>query len=327
MAAYAIMRSKKLSTMGGLAAALQHAYRERDTPNADPTRTPENQHQAAASTNEAMGRLRELLPEKRRKDAVLAVEYVLTASPEWWNQANRFDQAEFFRRAKWWLGQKYGHDRIITATIHRDERTPHLTAFVVPLTKDGRLSAKEFIGSKKQMSQDQSSFAQAVQSLGLERGIEGSKATHQRIQSHYGAIQEPLQHGIIEASAIEPRVLSTKKGFFNTTTFYETPEDIAERLTEVVQNGYAPAVEAAATAHQERRKAKHAQDTAKSLRDSLKPILEALEPLGRDLREKLIEIVKIAAKQLLSEQRAEQLRQQQKRELNSSTKQSRGRRR
>ncbi|MGK3681365.1 hypothetical protein ACSLOD_28220, partial [Escherichia coli] len=36
------------------------------------------------STDQAMGRVRELLPEKRRKDAVLAVEYVMTASPEWW---------------------------------------------------------------------------------------------------------------------------------------------------------------------------------------------------------------------------------------------------
>ncbi|MBL2457141.1 plasmid recombination enzyme, partial [Klebsiella pneumoniae] len=34
MAAYAIMRCKKLATMGSVAAALQHCYRERETPNA-----------------------------------------------------------------------------------------------------------------------------------------------------------------------------------------------------------------------------------------------------------------------------------------------------
>ncbi|MES9125717.1 plasmid recombination protein, partial [Cutibacterium acnes] len=82
MAAYAIMRCKKLSGMGSVAAALQHCYRERETPNADAERTPDNEHRAATSTDAAMGRLRELLPEKRRKDAVLAVEYVMTASPE-----------------------------------------------------------------------------------------------------------------------------------------------------------------------------------------------------------------------------------------------------
>ncbi|WP_313809882.1 plasmid recombination protein, partial [Escherichia coli] len=87
MANYAIMRCKKLTGMGSVASALQHCYRERETPNADAERTPENHCSVSQSADEAMGKLRELLPEKRRKDAVLAVEYVMTASPEWWNEA------------------------------------------------------------------------------------------------------------------------------------------------------------------------------------------------------------------------------------------------
>ncbi|WP_210408752.1 plasmid recombination protein, partial [Klebsiella pneumoniae] len=82
MAAYAIMRCKKLAKMGNVAASLKHAFRERDTPNADASRTPDNEHMAATSTDAAMGKLRDRLPEKRRKDAVLCVEYVMTASPE-----------------------------------------------------------------------------------------------------------------------------------------------------------------------------------------------------------------------------------------------------
>ena len=45
-----------------------------------------------------MGKLRELLPEKRRKDAVLAVEYVMTASPEWWKTASQQQQQAFSSR-------------------------------------------------------------------------------------------------------------------------------------------------------------------------------------------------------------------------------------
>lgn len=59
---------------------MQHCYRRRETHNADQERTPDNQHLVAKSTDEAMGKLRDLLPEKRRK-AVLAVEYVMSASP------------------------------------------------------------------------------------------------------------------------------------------------------------------------------------------------------------------------------------------------------
>ena len=190
--AFAIMRAKKLNGMGAVAASLQHCYRDRDTPNADAERTADNDHRAAQSTDEAMGKLRELLPEKRRKDAVLAVEYVMTASPEWWTKATSEQQADFFDQAHKWLSDKYGADRIVTATIHRDETSPHLSAFVVPLTQDGRLSAKEFIGNRSKMTADQTSFAKAVEHLGLERGIERSRATHTSIKQHYAAILQSV---------------------------------------------------------------------------------------------------------------------------------------
>ncbi|MGN5152826.1 plasmid recombination protein, partial [Aeromonas enteropelogenes] len=97
MAAFAIMRCKKLSGMGSVAASLKHCFRERDTPNADPERLRHNMHMAARSTDEAMGKLREKLPEKRRKDAVLAIEYVLSASPEWWINADSGRKADFYQ--------------------------------------------------------------------------------------------------------------------------------------------------------------------------------------------------------------------------------------
>ena len=81
--------------MGSVAASMQHCYRERNTHNADQERTPDNQHLVAKSTDEAMGKLRALLPEKRRKDAVLAVEYVMTASPEWFAQATPEQEQAF----------------------------------------------------------------------------------------------------------------------------------------------------------------------------------------------------------------------------------------
>ncbi|WP_251301747.1 plasmid recombination protein, partial [Escherichia coli] len=40
-------------------------------------------------------------------------------------------QAEFFARSEQWLEKKYGKDRVVAAVVHRDEATPHLSAFVV----------------------------------------------------------------------------------------------------------------------------------------------------------------------------------------------------
>ena len=276
---YAIMRAKKLANMGSVAASMQHCYRERETHNADQERTPDNQHLVAKSTDEAMGKLRALLPEKRRKDAVLMVEYVMTASPEWFDKATPEQEKAFFQRSLQWLADKYGADRIVTASIHRDEATPHLSAFVVPLTQDKRLSAKEFIGSRDKMRADQTSYAGCVADLGLERGIEGSKATHQTIQQHYAAVElgvKPL--AVITPKAVEPRVL--RKGLFSSDV--ETPEAVAERLTKAVNEGFAGTIATASTALQERRRAKEMQDTADDLRKRLDTLQGAFKGLNKD---------------------------------------------
>ena len=303
--AYAIMRCKKLSTMGSAASSLQHCYRERETHNADAGRTPDNEHHAAQSTNEAMGKLRELLPEKRRKDAVLAVEYVMTASPEWWKSASQQQQADFFTRSKQWLADKYGADRIITASIHRDETSPHLSAFVVPLTKDGRLSAKEFIGGRQKMQADQTNFAAAVHDLGLHRGIEGSKASHTRIQSFYQALEgAEITHKTITAPMVEPRTFKAEgiAERLGLSKRVEPPEAIAERLTAVMRQGYQPAITAAAGAREMRRKALEAQETALDLRERLKPVLEALQPLTEANRQKVVQLFLDAGHKALLEQ-------------------------
>lgn len=232
---YAIMRCKKLAALGNVASSLHHCYRERETPNADPAKTGDNVHHGARSTDEAMGRLRTMLPAKRRKDAVLAVEYLMTASPEWWQQASAEQQDDFFTRSQQWLADKYGADRVIVATVHRDETSPHLTAYVVPITADGRLAAKEFIGGRVKMSRDQTTFAKAVAHLGLRRGLEGSKATHQGIQTYYGLAEaaNAATASEIVLTAQDVTKQATKTGWLGDT--YETADELAARLTELVQ--------------------------------------------------------------------------------------------
>jgi len=329
MTAYAIMRCKKLAKAGNVAASLKHAYRERETFNADPSRTPDNEHWAAKSTDEAMGKIRELLPEKRRKDAVLAVEYMLTASPDWWKSASQEQQAAFFNQAHRWLVEKYGADRIVTASIHRDETSPHMTAFVVPLTKDGRLSAKDFIGNKAQMVSDQTTFAGAVADLGLKRGIEGSKARHTRIQAFYEALERPPVAPItIDPKAIEPRKekSSSFAGRLGLTVRVESPEAVAERLTEDVRQRYAPALQVASGAVQMRQKAIETEKTAVALRERLKPFVEALAPLNVEMRAKVVATVKAAGEKALTEQKALERQKQVERGKNrSSSRVDRGR--
>lgn len=226
MANYAIMRCAKLKTLGSVAASLQHNFRERETLNADASKTPDNEHLITSTTDKAMGILRDKLPEKRRKDAVVVVEYLFTTSPEWAKNASEDDQRRFFNRSMKWLQDKYGNENIIAATIQRDETTPHLSAFVVPITRDGRLSAKEYIGNKSKMSADQDTFAKAVSELGLERGIKGSKAKHQKISQYYARVNnvKPINPQVIDD--LLPK--TTKKGLLGAK--YEDSEAVAKRV-------------------------------------------------------------------------------------------------
>lgn len=306
MAAFAIMRCKKLSGMGSVAASLKHCFRERDTPNADPERLRHNMHMAARSTDEAMGKLREKLPEKRRKDAVLAIEYVLSASPEWWINADSGRKADFYQSSMDWLAEKYGRENILVSSIHLDEKTPHMSAFVVPITKDGRLSAKEFIGNRTKMSNDQSSYAEAVKHLGLVRGIEGSKATHKRIKAHYNALgqQIPVPPEIGEAD-LKPRSSQGEGllGKIGLRPMIETPLGVAERLNAKFAKAFKVVAEKASESDSQRGEAVKAR---MALADTQKRLQALQEPFKGLSKEQVAEVLKQAVAMQQDNQRRQQ---------------------
>lgn len=189
--AYAILRTAKLKSFGEIGGSLSHNYRTRPTPNANPIRTPDNSHSVSKSYL-VMDGIKNRLPEKTRKNAVLAIEYLITASPEWSGWQNKEKEQEFFKRSVEWLQQKHGKENVIANSIHRDETTPHLIAYVVPIDQKGKLNAREFLGGRAKLSKMQTDFAKCVQSLGLERGLEGSKAEHKTVKEFYAELQEPL---------------------------------------------------------------------------------------------------------------------------------------
>ncbi|RQL54488.1 hypothetical protein BJI64_14305 [Acinetobacter baumannii] len=129
---------------------------------------------------------------KQEKNAVLAIEYLITASPEWSGWQNKEKEQEFFKRSVEWLQQKHGKENVIATSIHRDETTPHLIAYVVPIDGRGKLNARSFLGGRAALSKMQTDFHSKVKDLGLERGLEGSKAEHKTVKEFYAELQEPL---------------------------------------------------------------------------------------------------------------------------------------
>lgn len=208
MSRYAILRTQKLKATGAVWRSLKHAFREQPTPNADPARTAQNAHLGATSAREAMQRVRERLPDKRRKDAVLAIEYLITASPEAMHAMDARGRDAYFNDALRWLRERHGGANVVYAGIHRDESTPHMYAYVVPLDEaTGRLNARRWLGGAKALSEMQTEFAQVVGARhGLERGIKGSRAKHERVKRHYGlvnrAADKVAELGILDRASL-----------------------------------------------------------------------------------------------------------------------------
>ncbi|WP_182407607.1 MobV family relaxase [Psychrobacter sp. GP33] len=267
---YAILRTAKLKTMGNIGSSLAHNYRTIETPNADPNLTPKNEHTVA--TPEAVKKaIQNRLPEKRRADAVLCIEYLITASPEWdgWGTDK---ETEFFKRASLWLSVKHGEENIAGISIHRDISTPQLVAYVVPIDQRGKLNCKEFLGGRVKLSQMQTDFATTVADLGLTRGKEGSKAKYTSIKAYYHDINHARDF-TITAEPPKPELFESKASY-------------GEKVISAVIEQIEPTVKAANSILTDYEKARVDKSVAEASYDTLKkrvePYLVATKGLNQE---------------------------------------------
>lgn len=143
---------------------------------------------------------------KARSNSVLALDTIYTASPQFFQERTNAENDKFFQDCLKFHNEHFGH--IISAVVHYDETTPHLHIISVPLTQDGRLSARDVIGNKAKMSKTQDAFFEQVgKSYGLERGIHmdgQEKRQHISAQEHeLREIRQKIARGQEELEAIE----------------------------------------------------------------------------------------------------------------------------
>ena len=114
---------------------------------------------------------------KTRKDSVVMVETLITASPEFMSALSPPEQREYFARALSFVESRIGKDNIIAAVVHMDERTPHMHLSFCPIVENAKggksLSAKVIIGNQATLSQWQTDYHAAMSEKWpeLERGI------------------------------------------------------------------------------------------------------------------------------------------------------------
>ena len=295
---FAILRVQKLKSAVAVHRSAKHNYREQDTPNADPALTPNNTQVGPQNVDELMAAFNARLPEKFRKDAVQCIEFVVTGSPETMNAKDRAGQDAYLRDALDWIKATYGPQNVVGASVHRDESTPHLVAYVVPVdAATGRLNAKKWLGGAAALSAMQTEFAEKVgKPHGLERGQERSKAVHKAVRQWYAEQQagERLATDVatITAADLVPRPLKAgtlleKMGMLSST---EDRGMIADRITDRVR----PVVAKAQTAIRENRELKREvaslRKQVKTFSDRAESFVKLLKDLTRDQVGKLVQV-------------------------------------
>jgi hypothetical protein len=207
---YAVVHMMKIKSgaVGGIQSHNNREHEPKTNPDVDMSRSEDNYDLISCDNykRSIKEKLSNLVESSRavRKDAVVVCNFIVTSDNETMNALGADRQREFFEDSVKWFSDRYGADRVLNATVHMDETTPHLHIGVMPITQDGRLSAKA-IFTKTEMKAIQTEFAHDVgEKYGLERGVEGSERTHLsearfkeqkalEMANEHGAIAQELQ--------------------------------------------------------------------------------------------------------------------------------------
>ncbi len=150
------------------------------------------------------------LHRKVGKNQTKAIRIILTGSHEQMMKIVQSGKLDQWTDANLkWLKDTFGEDNVVSCVLHMDEKTPHLHATVVPIvtgerkrkssegekkyrTQAGpRLSADDVMG-RTRLSIYQNTYAEAMRTFGLQRGVVGSTAKHQSNGEYYR--QQMLQY-------------------------------------------------------------------------------------------------------------------------------------
>lgn len=180
---YSIVHVEKVKS-GALRGIENHMMRlkeSRTNPDIVAERTPENS--TIISGNRLLAKVKTRIAElkikrKPRSDATYLVDFIAGASPEDLKSWRRETQDRYFQETVDFMARRYGRENIMYAVVHRDEATPHLHIGIVPVTRDGRLSARDIFTPQELKKLHTEYHAEVGAKYGLERGEQGGKKKH-----------------------------------------------------------------------------------------------------------------------------------------------------
>lgn len=161
-----------------------------------------------------------------RKDAVLNVECLITSDSDFFRRIGSDEIKRYFEEAYNFIKSEFGKENIIYATVHLDETTPHMHLGFVPITSDGRLSAKHWLDGKKKLTELQNRFHDYIihKGFSLERGTSSNETKAKNIK-----IQDLKKKSLKEINIINKDLEKKQKEFEKITNIlYQNSLDISQ---------------------------------------------------------------------------------------------------
>lgn len=188
--AFAVLHASKVKgNLGGLGC---HIDRTKIPKNAVAEKTPDNLELCKINSTlhqDVQARIKEGYTGKTaiRKDAVTGISLVLSGSHDRMKELET-DRGQLLEWAKDnydYIKETFGEENMVRCTLHLDEKTPHIHAVVVPITPEGRLTAKYWLDGKKKLKKMQSDYARHMEKWGLKRGVENANRKHITTKQFY----------------------------------------------------------------------------------------------------------------------------------------------
>jgi hypothetical protein len=210
------MQKLKMGAMKGIENHNERAKESHTNPDIEKDRSHLNYdlHQADKRTYymRVKDRIKELdLPKAVRKDAVVSVGFITTSDKAYFERLTDEQTKKYFETSYDFLKNRYGEENVISSKVHLDERTPHMHTYIVPVTEDGRLSAKS-IFTKKELTSLQADYNNHMRGQGfdLEKG--------QSTRGHVETAEFKKQTAFKELQQVENKVSELKAHEQNLTS-------------------------------------------------------------------------------------------------------------
>lgn len=222
--AYGIVNVKKIAKVHDVGGIQIHVNREKQSRTNPDIKTENTANNYALKNTDNFvfaveKNIAERVKRKLRPDAVRAVGLLFSASGDFFQNCDLKKEKDYFKDCLSWAEKYFGAENIISAVVHKDEKTPHMHVMLTPITKDNRLSARDWLGGPKKLIELQDDFFESVsKKWGLERGDKDKKAKHlNEVEFKLEKKKERLEQNFKGLEKMEQNLMDWRNNIYNQT--------------------------------------------------------------------------------------------------------------